>query len=71
MNDQRFELLRRAKRRLVAADALSPEARRLHTMALRLVYEFRPELGLSDEQFRELIAAPQGGGTNKPPPEED
>lgn len=77
MRDDLFELMRRAKARLVAADSLSSENRRLHGVALKLLYRLQDAglLGLSQAQFDELAAAPggetEGGGTPKSPPDEE
>lgn len=73
MEQDDFMLLFGAKSRLEAAEADHPDCprlKRLHKRAVRLLYRFRDRLGLTDEQFAEL-AAPQGGGTPKTPPEED
>ena len=72
MRDDLFDLMRRGKARLVAADSLTPENRRVHTIALKLLYRLQEAgiLGLSQAQFDELAAAPQGGGTPKTPEED-
>lgn len=63
-----FDLLMGAKERLLAAETAHPNSeplRRLHARALRLVRVLKNRLDLTEEEFAQLIEAPQGGGTNK------
>lgn len=69
MDDAGFQALLAGRERLLEAEGRhrnSLAVHRLHREALRLIYRFKDQLGLTDEQLAEL-AAPQGGGTPKTP----
>ena len=74
MNDRDFAVLCELKARLHEMERRWPANRRvkeLHEEGWRALCKLRGALNLSPEQLKILGAAPQGGGTDKPPPEED
>jgi hypothetical protein len=73
LNERDFAELCRLKARLEELERRFPmnaQLKSLHKEAFAALCKLRGALRMTEEQFK-ILATPMGGGTDKPPPEED